>query len=842
MADATRTYASVVPWLTSTSPAAESPESNMWMESLLVRLCQLSDQSAQTREHISSTDALGTYRYWASHSDAAAKTGGPSTPAAARQRRLAWKAYYDTLSHILRQHLPYEPEARPATSEKSPLHDGTSLRLRQRAELKRVETVYEGLLIKETQFPKASEINHEVESWVDSVMDNWRLLCGPAWTDSDLGEGGKEGVARGVLDILYRAATKTFHSTQILRNLFVVHASLAEFDLAFKAYESYVEIVTRGKDRVEKSGEAVAGIDNDSIVLRTSAEAVRVLCRFGSRHEAEKALEIGHSIERWLEQSEHIRSASDAGSVASTDALVEPTALATAYCAIGISQAHWARHTYEVEQRAVFQAKAVQHLRRALSPSLGDSNNIEALYALALVLAETRDIPGAIKVVKRALSPASNASNISADGVLSSGRASEFSRERRLIPLWHLLALLLTSRSDFVAAERACEAAFEQFGDPTVLFGDEEGNVYRSEHLNQTAGSDTINHGIVDRMEGFEKNSILQIKMTQLALMEDIEGSVSAVDGCDELLALYNRLFGDPARQRTTLDPATTAMPPKSSVGTIRGSIFRGRGTVKAAQKESSARTSSILSSQASPGANQSGPAPAIQVTEEDGTTHGNGHRHHLFHHKRDESQSGMKRSPSKLRKRSASIQRGSAPEARQAQDVPPLPENVANGAVAQEQSLPSHTRSASAGQQPLRDIPHNLDHVSPPLKQANHPPQQDVRLPAPFPHIDYIPSDPRFSKVQERRQKVTLLVDIWLFISSLYSRAHMLQDAREAVSEAMKLVETFEAEVSHESSTAKSLAEKGWGGGKSVEELWADAFTAVSIPNVRQNIDANIV
>jgi hypothetical protein len=56
-----------------------------------------------------------------------------------------------------------------------------------------------------------------------------------------------------------------------------------------------------------------------------------------------------------------------------------------------------------------------------------------------------------------------------------------------------------------------------------------------------------------------------------------------------------------------------------------------------------------------------------------------------------------------------------------------------------------------------------------------------------------------------------------------------MYQDAREAVGEAMKLVEGFEVEVSQESSTAKSLAEKGWGGGKSVEELWADTFTAVS-------------
>jgi hypothetical protein len=61
-----------------------------------------------------------------------------------------------------------------------------------------------------------------------------------------------------------------------------------------------------------------------------------------------------------------------------------------------------------------------------------------------------------------------------------------------------------------------------------------------------------------------------------------------------------------------------------------------------------------------------------------------------------------------------------------------------------------------------------------------------------------------------------------------------MFQDAREAAAEAMKLVEAFEIEASQDSSTAKSLAEKGWGAGKSVEELWADAFTAVS-PNVTE-------
>lgn len=612
--------------------------------------------------------------------------------------------------------------------------------------------------------------------------------------------------------------------------------------MAFKAYDSYVEIITRGKDRVEKSGEADVGIDSDSTVLRTSAEAIRLLCRFGARHEAEKALEIGHNIEKWLEQSEHIRSASDAGSVTSTNTLVEPAALATAYCAIGISQAHWARYTYEVESRADFQAKAVQYLRRSLSPNLGESSNIEALYALALVLAETRDIPGAIKVVKRALSPVTrDTTTISTDGVLSSGLGSEFGRERKLVPLWHLLALLLTSRADFDAAEKACEAAFEQFGDPSVLFGQDE--AFRSEHLNTNAGLDTLKGGIVDRMEGFEKSSILQIKMTQLSLVETIEGAISAVDGCDELLALYSRLFGDPAGDKARLETSSrTIAPPKSAVGTIRGSIFRGRGSVKTSQKDSHARNSSVLSSKASTVATQSG-APAIQVTEEDGTTHANGHHHrHLFHHKHDDKSTSIGRSPSKLQKRSsASLRRQSVTDADHTPEVPPLPENLSNGTPTnisssrtkshRHQSVSSTQRkSVESNDTPLHAIPHNMPHTPPPLTHTNQPPKQDVRLPAPVPNADYVPSDPRFSRLQERRHKVTLLVDIWIFISGLYSRAQMFQDAREAVSEALKLVEAFEVEVAQESSTAKSLSQKGWGGGKSVEELWADAFAAVSI------------
>lgn len=173
----------------------------MWTESLLGRLCQLSDQSESSSGLVGPSDALQTFRAFAKFSDSAGRGAVSDTADHAKSRRLAWKAYYDTLSTILRYNLPYDAGTTQAASEKPAIHDQASARLQQRAELKRVETIYENLLIKETHFPKASESNHEVEVWVDSVIDNWRVLCGASWTDGDLGEGGKEGVGRSVIDV-----------------------------------------------------------------------------------------------------------------------------------------------------------------------------------------------------------------------------------------------------------------------------------------------------------------------------------------------------------------------------------------------------------------------------------------------------------------------------------------------------------------------------------------------------------------------------------------------------------------------------------------------------------------
>lgn len=577
-------------------------------------------------------------------------------------------------------------------------------------------------------------------------------------------------------------------------------------------------------------------------MLRTAAEAIRVLCRFGDLKEAEKALEIGNLLTQLLQKhDQHIYSQSTPRSTSgdtyrssSVDKLVSPVTRAIAYRAIGVSQAHWARVTYDAASRSKIQADAVRNLSKALDPQLNDPSNVETLYSLALVMAEMRDISGAIKVAKRALSaPGQSNSSASPDGVasMSSPNAvtSDFVHERKLIPVWHLLSLLLTARSEFFTAGKACEAAFEQFHDPTILFGrPSDSPMYKSSHLNDISGLSKV--GLVDQMETFEKESIVQIKLTQLALIEEIEGASAAVDASDELLALYGRLFGDDKAIEQQQQPPATANPPKSRAGTIRGNIFRRPKTSHTAVDVPPPTAGTVAAQPiagdrvptASPAA-----APAIQITNSDASNDvrvpRQANRRETSVPRRSESTRLRKKSVGSLRRPSQDVITNI--ESHEKEDaVPPLEgsQRARSSSVASR-----HSRHRTTG-----SITQSID-------GRDHPPlpgkprqglTQDVRLPGPFPPRGAPPLEPRFPMLEERRHKLSLLTDIWLFICGLYTRAGLHEDAKEAIQEANNIVVKLEGEVSKETYSSRALSEKGWGAGKSIEELWADIWCAVSI------------
>ena len=121
-------------------------------------------------------------------------------------RRRIWQAYHHTLSEVLvrvsagfHDELTADVTNDNAMAPLPPSLATAKLRLFQ--ELRKVEATYEGLLLKEINFPMANETNLEVEQWTDQVMTNWRIICGPTWTDDEIGEGGHEAAGRNTLDV-----------------------------------------------------------------------------------------------------------------------------------------------------------------------------------------------------------------------------------------------------------------------------------------------------------------------------------------------------------------------------------------------------------------------------------------------------------------------------------------------------------------------------------------------------------------------------------------------------------------------------------------------------------------
>ncbi|KAF1812097.1 hypothetical protein P152DRAFT_418118 [Eremomyces bilateralis CBS 781.70] len=827
-AEAARAYSALLPVLP-TPGSQMTPQLGLWTNRVLSRLCEVSMIPLRSGGSVDFSAMMGGFRLWTQHWQQSRANFKED-----QSHKDVWVAYYKALSEMLRQNILCDansPELQPSivrsANDLSP-QDYLSSRLKQRAELKSVETANEKLILESTTFPKANERNSDVEMWVEAVVDNWRILCGPSWQDEELGAGGKEAIARGVLDILYRAATKTFHSPQILRHLFTVHSYLTEFDLAMKAFDSYSEIIKRGRERDENSGEEDPSLDGPDAFIWTNAETIKLLCRYGSFEEAERAEKICDEFERWLKSHVlvPIRRLSK-GSIQTEhqlDPKVSPEFVSLAHHAIGISRSNWARWTYDVAARAGLQAKAIQSFRNAVDPRFGKPKTIEYLYSLAFQMAEMRDLPNAIKVAKQALAPVHHGETPS---VYPQGPSSSmFQRERQLMPLWHLLALALSSRSDYAVAAKACEAAFDQFHDTVVLFGRSEAGMRASTDSEMDLKAAT--KGIADDMNGFEKEGILQIKMTQIALLETIEGSDVAVESTGELFALYARLFGNP--DADTIKPSNGLAPPPSANGTVKGSIF-SRKSFRRPKTASpiSAPSDSITESRPGTSATQRTRmtqvtmTPTIQVTGDDGTPE----RRQSMGRKASQAAAVKRSASAKLHKKHPPSREGSVKGRPSTSGASSIFENH-KPHEGSDEPLPTdgpHHRESKAGILPA--IGHNIapDQAPAPVGHLDNPPRQDTRLPAQLPGSNGHEPQPRYPQAQEKRYKTALLVQIWLFVAGMYSRAGMYSEAKGATDEAATLVERLEFETVNQNTSARALANRSWSCSKSIDELWGDVW-----------------
>ena len=622
---------------------------------------------------------------------------------------------------------------------------------------------------------------------------------------------------------------------------------MAEFDLASKALDTYIDIVTKGQARADKSGQPDLGLDNDECAIKTVAAGITMYCTYGERKEGEKAQKLSIILERWLGHRnrnglpDHSqRSSIESGaSHCSTRLPISGTALAQGYRALGMSQANWARYTFETLDRPGLQAKAVQNFRQAHDLDSMNEESLETLYGFALVLSETRDLDSAIAVTKRALSLKSKQNQPSSlqqygqddlKGICGPQASIE---DRQFLRLWHLLALLLTARQDYATAAVSCEAALDVIGGDLMLREGYEDRVTEQD------------------LELHDRQNVIEIRMTQLAITAITESSEEAVNASGDILALYARFFKSRQAQAEEMSQVNLApeklLPAESTNATlksIRGSLF-GRSK----NNDSNTRLHGEETTSNKPALPKSGlitnvtTNPTISITHEERhpVSHEKTHHHHLFHHdsKKLQKQNSKRSIDSNRRSRPGSSNnsvtvngfneqlKGSAPLlSRQTLSSEGRPDSTEVGIAVS--SDPLHSSSPSTANHGTSFAPSRNPMAHDIL--STKPLRIQGVLDSCFPTRRSKDPSPRFSRAERERHALSLLTRIWLFIAGLYQRAKMYEDAQGALSEATAQVRLIEAAVASRDCSAQAFAEPGWDGVKSVDELWADVYCEEAI------------
>lgn len=601
-----------------------------------------------------------------------------------------------------------------------------------------------------------------------------------------------------------------------------------------KALDSYVEIVVSAKDRAEKAAE-IGELEDDAILLQTISEGILLLSCFGSYEEAEKAKGLVDTLETYLEkcvpgEAKPHRDDEKGGlqdgvdGVISSRIVVSPIAIAMAYRAIGIGLANWSRWTPVNESRDDIRNLAIEKLEKSLEEELGEQTNLSGIYALAVLHAESRNLDTAIDYVKSALE-----TKVISSTSKESDRA-KLTKERDLVPLWHLLALLLSAKQRFDVAGRACEAAFEQFPGAVTIFGPNRRKSAKHRHdgeLSREYDASYPGKDLLGQLRGREKERILETRMTQLALIEVTEGPDVAVNHSDQLLSLFATLFEEAELEVNMENKAQTGqlIAPKTSSGkSFRESIF-GRKKVNRLPD----RRNGVGSDLGSIRSGSTAHAPKIHVTDEDNsrksTSRANSTAHREFH---------------KLQKRDDSNPRVSHERQNPPQNDIETPENQADEqtvsvedketigmAVSEETSAVSPKVPKHSAKQQLPPVAHNMppNQEPPPAGHTKQPPEQDVRLPQVHRFESPTRALTRFPSVHSQKHAICVLIKIWLLIGGLYRRASLFEDAHEACEEATKLVTRFESLVGSQESSARAFTSRSWAINKSSDELWADVY-----------------
>lgn len=497
-----------------------SSEALFWAEQLYYRFSMLATSYKWDDSRISFA-ALRGYERISRILATSSSTKPFFSAASGLQRRL----------NILNVHFVYSS----AVLQHNPTHGST------KTEVQNLSDLFEKMLFESSEVSKSTDSNGPIEKFIETIMQNWRktMTFSPhfdqVYTPQDLEE------TKRILILLRRATIKTFHSCAIMRHLVFVLSALGQYEEALMAFDTYTDYQEKARIQQSKAsentnvtgtntntvtsasitrqGEAVDTLvligDDDKSVVRVFTKAIDVLVKV--KRDGLKAKETADKLRGWLhneekcadfskpEESTHIRNQS-IGSVISTETA---SGLAIVWASIARAYTLFGFQAFTSAERDHSFILAVNSFETCLSYSPADG---QVFADYGLLLARILKVPKALEVVRRGLIVDPNC-----------------------YASWHLLSLLLAAVGEY---DKALEAIT---------------NIVKT--IGEKVNSLTI----------AERGSYLQIKISQIAIVEAINGIDKALELIPEVFFLFGELFPE-TYNNSAVDSSAPPKPSNSNI------------------------------------------------------------------------------------------------------------------------------------------------------------------------------------------------------------------------------------------------------------------------------------
>ncbi|ANB12858.1 Ypp1p [Sugiyamaella lignohabitans] len=424
-------------------------------------------------------------------------------------------------------------------------NDPSNLQLQN--DVRQISQSYEGTLFNGSAGRGNSEGHGKgdssIEEYLRVLLQNWRATTTLTVPNGRIVDKHQISYANHIFEVLKKAAFTSFHSPLVMRYHVEVLSALGHYSEAMAAFDTYSAYQETHRIRVESGGD-LEGRQGDSTsgVCEAFHKVINIAIHIN--RDRNKAKDLADRLSTWIPHvdapvdgiagltingsssevtnghangipnghangaingtvQEHSKKEINGSVNGNTNGKIDvartttvasdvpPEVLAKAYGAVADAYAYYSKATFSDESQ--FQSiitTACENYEQSLKVWPQHSTTS---YNYALLLAQNADPSKALEVVRNGLVYKQNH-----------------------YPSWHLLALLLTSRDEYEAANKLLNSAIE-----LAIKEYEEG----------TLGGIEV------------RGCVLQMKLTQLAIIEATANIETVLDYLPETLALYGQLF-----------------------------------------------------------------------------------------------------------------------------------------------------------------------------------------------------------------------------------------------------------------------------------------------------------